>query len=76
MSPNVYLCIVSSIRIAYCFVRIAIRIVSGFFRVDPALFITTVTTVYYDRYGLVRSTTIKPHYGLIWLMRPGLIDRG
>ena len=37
MSPNVYLCIVSSIRIAYCFVRIAIRIVSVFFRIDPAL---------------------------------------
>ena len=37
MSPNVYLCIVSSIRIAYCFVRIAIRIISVFFRIDPAL---------------------------------------
>ena len=30
MSLNVYLCIVSSIRIANCFVRIAIRIVSVF----------------------------------------------
>jgi len=37
MSPNVYLDIVSSIRIAYCFVRIAIRIVSVFIRIDPAL---------------------------------------
>jgi len=37
MSPKVYLCIVSSIRIAYCFVGIAIRIVSDFFRIDPAL---------------------------------------
>ena len=40
MSPNVYLCIVPSIRIAYCFVRIAIRIVSVFFRIDPALIAT------------------------------------
>ena len=30
MSPNVNLCFVSSIRIAHCFVRIAIRIVSVF----------------------------------------------
>jgi len=30
MSPNVYLCIILSIRVAYCFVGIAIRIVSGF----------------------------------------------
>jgi len=37
MSPNVYLCIVSSIHIAYCFVHIAIRIVSVFSRIDPAL---------------------------------------
>jgi len=37
MSPNVYLCIVSLIRIAYFLVRIAIRIVSFFFRIDPAL---------------------------------------
>ena len=36
MSPNVYLCIVSSIRIAYCFLRIAIRIVSVFFPYRPS----------------------------------------
>jgi len=41
MSQNIYLCIVSSIRIAYCFVRIAIRIVSSFFRIDPALVMIT-----------------------------------
>jgi len=35
-------CIVSSIHIAYCFVHIAIRIVSGFFRIDPALLISPV----------------------------------
>ena len=45
MSPNVYLCIVSSIRIAYCFVRIAIHIVSGFFCIDPAL-TTSMSPVY------------------------------
>ena len=40
MSPNVYLCIVLSIRIAYCFVRIAILSYRVFFRIDPALLIT------------------------------------
>jgi len=29
-------------RIAYCFVRIAVRIVSGFLRIDPALDITYI----------------------------------
>jgi len=40
MSPNVYLCIVSSICIAYCFIRIAISIVF-FFLYRPALIYTS-----------------------------------
>ena len=57
MTPNVNLCIVSSIRIAYCFVRIAIRIVSVVFCIDPALNLTLVTKLTFDPQAQVLMLT-------------------